>query len=144
MRLQSIALIAIVAIGVAMTVGALFLYQPPPALKIELNPSSPLKVKQGGRFSLDISVRNDPGFRAEAKNVRGELELPGGFIEESLQTSTRQLIFGGISPGDASHYGLTIIVLNTVEVGEYHAKLTVWGANIPTTVIDIEITVLSP
>ncbi len=53
-------------------------------------------------------------------------------------------MFGSISPGDASHYGLTIIVLDTVEVGEYHAKLTVWGANIPAIESDIEITVLAP
>ena len=37
------------------------------------------------------------------------------------------LIFGTISAGDASHYGLTIIALNTVDVGEYSAKLRVWG-----------------
>ena len=145
MRRKSIALIAIVAIAVvATTMGAISLLQSPPELSIELNPSPPINVKQGGEFSIDISVRNKAGlFITEAINVRGELELPEGFIEKALQTSTRQLIFGGINAGDASHYGLTIIALNTVEMGEYHAELTVWGANIPTETIDIEITVLA-
>jgi len=146
MRRQSIAFIAtVIIVIVATTAVALFLFKSPPILSVELNPSSPIEVKQGGEFSLGVAVRNEVGlFRAEAQNVRGKLELPDGFIEESFQTSTRQLIFGGIDAGDASHYGLTIIVLNTVEMGEYHAELTVWGANISTETIDIEITVLSP
>ena len=143
MRRQSVALIAVVVIVLVTVVGVLFLQQSQPTLEIELFPHPPLRVNRGGNFSLGISVRNSPGFKAEAKYVRGELELPEGFIEESLRTRTRQLIFGTISPSDASHYSLTMIVLNTVEVGEYHAKLAIWGANILEKVIDIEITVLS-
>lgn len=145
MKRRSIALIAIVVVAIATTVGVLSSFLPvSPTIKVEVNPPPPLKVKQGGNFSLGISVRNEPGFKAEAKHVRGELELPEGFIEESLRTRVRQLIFGTISPGDASHYGLTIVVSKTVEVGEYHAKLTIWGANIPRKAIDIEIIVLPP
>ncbi len=146
MKQQSIALTAIVAIAVVATTAiAISLFKSPPTLSIELNPSSPIEVKQGKEFSLGISVRNKAGlFLAEAQNVRGELELPEGFIEKTFQNSTRQLNFGGISAGDASHYGLTIIVSNTVEMGEHHAKLTIWGANIPTETIDIGITALSP
>ena len=145
MRRRSIALIATIVIVVATATAVLFLFQSPPTLEIELNSPLPLRVKQEGNVSLEISVRNGPGFfKAQAKHIQGELELPEGFIEESLQTRTRQLIFGTISPEDASHYGLTIIGLSTVEVGEYHAKLTVWGANMPRRVNDIEITVLPP
>jgi hypothetical protein len=102
-------------------------------------------VKKGGNFSLSISVRNVGEFlKPEPKAIQGELQLPNGFIEESLQTNTRQLIFGTISAGDASHYGLTIIALNTVDVGEYSAKLRVWGANVPEKTSDIKIIVLPP
>lgn len=90
-------------------------------------------------------MRNSAGFfKPEPKDIQGKLELPEGFIEESLQTKTCQLMFGTISPGDASHYGLTIIALNSVEIGEHHAKLTVWGANIPEQTSDIKILVLPP
>lgn len=145
MRLQSIALIVIVAIAViATTAVVISLLKSPPTLSIELNPSSSIEVKQGGEVSLSISVRNKAGlFIAEAQNVRGELELPVGFIEKAFQTNTRQLNFGGIDAGDASHYGLTIIASNTVELGLHHAKLTISGANIPTETIDIGIAVLS-
>jgi hypothetical protein len=130
---------------VVAAIGVLFLIWSPPALAIELTPVPPISVKQGGNFSIEISVRNDAGFfKAEAEHVQGELKLPEGFIEESLQTGTRQLLFGSISTGDASHYSLTIIALGTVEVGEYHAKLAVWGANTPTRESEIEITVLAP
>jgi hypothetical protein len=146
MRLQSIALIAVVAIAViATTTVAVSYLKSPPILSIELNPSSPIEAKQGSEFSLGISVRNKAGLLiAEAKNVRGLLELPEGFIEKAFQTNTRQLIFGGIDAGDASHYGLTIIVSNTAEIGEHHARLTISGANIPTETIDIVFTVRSP
>ncbi len=138
---RSIPLIVALAI-VSLVIGALSLPCPAPTLEIELDPPSPLSVRRGESFSLEISVRNDPGLRARAEHVRGELVLPEGFIEESLQTWTRQLIFGDISPGDASHYGLTITALDTVEEGEYHASLTVRGSNIPAEDVDLEITVL--
>ena len=138
-------MIAAIVILVATAIGTFLSLQSSPTLGIELNPLPPLTVKKGGNFSLEISVRNDAGFfKPEAQAIQGELQLPEGFIEESLQTNMRQLIFGTISPGDASHYGLTIIALNTVEVGEYHAKLAVWGANIPEKTSDITILVLPP
>jgi hypothetical protein len=129
-------ILVVVALGVAS------LRLSPAALAIELEPPSPMNALRGSNFSLGISVRNSPGFFvAEAEHVQGELELPEGFIEESLQTRTRQLIFGDISSGDASHYDLIITVLDTVEVGEYHAQLAVWGENVPRTVSDIKIVV---
>jgi hypothetical protein len=137
-------LIAIVAFAVVSIIVVISLLKSSPQLSIELNPSPPITVNQGGEFSIDISVRNKAGlFIAEANNISGELALPEGFIEKALQTSTRQLIFGGISAGDASHYGLAIIVSSIVEMGEYHAELTIKGANIPTETLDIEITVLT-
>ncbi len=144
MRTQSIAAMAIAAIAiVAATTGIISLLKSPPVVSTELNPSS-IEVKQGGESALDVSVRNKAGFFiAEAQNVRGVLELPEGFIEKYFQASTRQLNFGGIDAGDASHYGLTVIASNTVALGLYHAKLTISGANILTETIDIEITVLS-
>jgi uncharacterized membrane protein len=145
MRRRTIVLIAVTIILVATATGIFLLVQSSPALKIELNPLPPLTVKKGGNFSIEISVRNGGGFfKAEAEDIKGELQLPEGFIEESLQTKTRQLIFGAISPGDASHYGLTIIALNSIEEGEYHARLTVWGANVPEEASDIKIMILPP
>ncbi len=145
MRRRTIALIAATAILVATAIGTFLLLQSSPTIKIELNPLPPLTVKKGGNFSLGISVRNGGGFfKAEAEDIKGELQLPEGFIEESLQTNTRQLMFGTISPGDASHYDLTIIALNSVEEGEYHARLTVWGANVPEEASDIKIMILPP
>lgn len=103
MRQRLIALIAIIVIEVAVATTVLFLFQPLSTKKIKLIPSIPIRVKPEGNFSLEISVRNDPGFfKAQAKHIQGELEVPEGFIEESLQTRIRQLIFGTISPGDAS------------------------------------------
>jgi len=135
-------LVATIVILVVVALGVAFLRLPPPALAIELDPLPPMNTMKGGSFSLGISVRNSPGFFvAEAEHVQGELELPEGFIEESLQTRTRQLIFGDISSGDASHYDLIITVLDTVEVGEYHAQLAVWGENVPRTVSNIKIVV---
>jgi len=61
-----------------------------------------------------------------------------------LRTNMRQLVFGTISAGDASHYGLSIIALNTVDVGEYSAELRVWGVDVPERTSDIEIIVLPP
>lgn len=137
-------MIATIAILAVAAIGVIFSIQSPPALAAEVTPVPPIRVKQGENFSLGISVRNGAGFfKPEAEHIQGELKLPEGFIEESLQTGTRQLLFGSISPGDASHYGLTIIVLDTVEVGEYHAKLAVWGANTPTRENEIEIIVLA-
>jgi hypothetical protein len=135
-------LVATIVILVVAAIGVAFLRLSPPALAIELDPLPPMNAMQGGNFSLGISVRNSPGFFvSEAEHVQGELELPEGFIEESLQNRTRQLMFGDISSGDASHYGLTITVLNTVEVGEYHAQLAIWGENVPKIVSDIKIVV---
>ena len=44
-----------------------------------------------------------------------------------------------IGAGDANHYGLVIIVLNIVEIGESHAELTIKDASTPIEKIDIEI-----
>ncbi|MFW9856803.1 MAG: hypothetical protein ACFFFG_17270 [Candidatus Thorarchaeota archaeon] len=123
--------------------GVLYWLQSPTNLQIELNPSSPVSVQSGSSFALEISVRITSGFKPPARHVRGELELPEGFIEDSLQTRTRQLTFGTIWPGDASHYGLTIIVSDTVTLGECQANLTIWGENIPKEVILIQICVNS-
>lgn len=145
MKLHKLILIALIVVAIVILVGAvgvLLGYQAPPTLEIELNPLPPLTVKSGDNFSIDISVRNNPGFKATARHVRGELELPEGFIEESKQNRTRQLIFGTIIPGDASHYGLTIIVSNSIVLGEYHAILTIWGENLPRQAIDIRISVI--
>lgn len=137
-------MVAIVAVIVVAIIVVVSFLKSSPQLSIGLNPSPPITVNQGGEFSIDISVRNKAGhFIAKAHNVRGELELPEGFMEKALQTSTRQLIFGGIEAGEASHFGLTIIVSNIVKTGEYHAELTIKGANIPTETHDIEITVLT-
>lgn len=144
-RRRLIALIAVLTVLVATTTGTFLFFQSPPALEIELNPLPPLTVKKGGNFSFSISARNRGGFFIpEPQHIQGELQLPDGFIEESLQTSTRQLSFGTISSGDASHYGLTIIASNTVDIGEYSAKLKVWGANVPEKTSDIKIIVLPP
>jgi len=138
-------LVAVFAVLVATAIGIFLLLQSSPTLEMELNPLPPLTVKKGGNFPLEVSVRNGRGFfKPEAQDIQGELQLPEGFIEESLQTNTRQLIFGTISPGDASHYGLTIIASNTVDAGDYSAKLTVWGANVPERTTDIKIIVLPP
>ena len=145
MRRRLIALIAVPTVLVATAIGIFLLVEPSPTLEVELNPLPPLTVKKGGSFSLDISVRNGAGLLKPAlQDVRGELQLPTNFIEESLQTNVRQLIFGTISAGDASHYGLTIIASNDVDVGEYSAKFRVWGANVPERSIDIEVIVLPP
>ena len=137
--------IAVLAVLVATVTGIFLFLQSPPALEIELNPPPPLTVKKGGNFSFEISVRNSGGFfKPEPQNIQGELQLPEGFIEESLQTNKRQLIFGTISPGDASHYNLTIIASNSVDAGEYSAKLTVWVANVPEKTSDINIIVPPP
>ena len=100
-------------------------------------------VVRGGNFSIEIAVRNGPGIKAGAEHVQGELTLPEGFLEDSLQTRTRQLLFGNIEAGDASYYVLTITAFDTVEVGEYNAKLVVWGANVPRTETNVEIIVES-
>ena len=145
MKLHKLILITLIVVAIAIlagAVGVLLVYQSPPTLEIELNPLPPLTVKSGEYFSIDISVRNTPGFKVTARHVLGELELPEGFIEESKQNKTRQLIFGTIMPGDASHYGLTIIVSNSIVLGEYHATLTIWGENLPRHAIDIKITVI--
>jgi hypothetical protein len=145
MKRRLIALIAVLAVLVATVIGIFLLLESSPTLEVELNPLPPLTVKRGGNFSLDISVRNGVGFLKPAlQDIRGELQLPTDFIEESLQTNVRQLIFGTISAGDASHYGLTIIASNHVAVGEYSAKFRVWGANVPERSIDIEVIVLPP
>lgn len=138
-------MIAVLAILVATTTGIVLFLQSSPTLEVELNPLPPLTVKEGGNFSLGISVRNGGGFlKPELQDIRGELQLPEGFIEESFQTNTRQLIFGTISAGDASHYSIAIIALNTVDIGEHLAKLRVWGANVPERTIEMEIVVLPP
>jgi hypothetical protein len=138
-------LTVVLAVLVATAIGTFLLLQSSPTLETELNPLPRLTVERGGNFSLEISVRNGGGFfKPEPQGIQGELQLPDGFIEESLQTNTRQLMFGTISPGDASHYGLTIITSNTVDIGEYFAKLTVWGANVPERTSNIEIIVVPP
>lgn len=144
MRRLLVALTALIVVVVAAAIVTFLLLESSPTLEIELTPLPPLTLKKGGNFSLGISVRNMRGFfKPELQNIQGELQLPDGFIEESLQTNTRQLIFGTISAGDASHYGLTIIALNTAEAGEYSAKLTIRGANVPEKTVDIAIIVRS-
>ncbi|MHA2226397.1 MAG: hypothetical protein ACXAC8_14405 [Candidatus Hodarchaeales archaeon] len=143
-REKTVSLIAVVAIVIIMSaVGVFLLFVSPPPLEIEVNPSPPLRVSQGETFSIDITIRIHPGVLALARHVRGELNLPEDFLEESQQARTRQLIFGSIWPGDASHYGLTIIVSDSIAFGIYHATFTIWGENLPITAIDIEITVVA-
>jgi hypothetical protein len=141
-RRRLIVLIVIFAVLLPIAIGILLFFGSSPTLEIELNPVPPLTVTIGENFSVGISVRNVAGFlKPKLINVRGELQLPEGFIDESLQTNTRQLVFGTISPGDASHYGLTIVSSSAVDVGKYFATLTVWGANVPQRALDIEIIV---
>ena len=54
--------IAVLAVLVATVTGIFLFLQSPPTLEIELNPLPPLTVKKGGKFSFEISVRNDGGF----------------------------------------------------------------------------------
>ncbi len=141
-----IVLISVIVIAVIITVSAVFLSGSPAApatIEIQFNPSPPLNVNQGESSSLEIILRNSPGLKAAAEGVEGELVLPDGFVEESLQTQTRQLIFGRIHPGEAGQYTLTIAALNTVEAGEHYAKLTVWGTNIPRQEVNLKIIVNS-
>ena len=112
----------------------------PATLQVELNPSS-LNIQQGEITELNISLRNSAGFRPTAKEVYGQLELPDGFIENPFHTQTRDLIFGTILRGDASHYRLEIIAENDLESGTYYAKFTFWGKNVQTHEIDIELIV---
>jgi hypothetical protein len=112
----------------------------PATLQVELNPSS-LNIQQGERTELNISLRNLAGFRPIAESVYGKLELPDGFIENSLRTQNRYLIFGTILTGDASHERLEILAENDLESGTYYAKFTFWGKNVQTHEIDIEIIV---
>ena len=143
MKRQSIAITAVVISIVAIAIVSFFFYQQQPDLTLEIGPKSPFIVTQGNRFSLDISVRNKPGFRPAAKKVRGEMRLPEGFIEESMQTRTRQLIFGSVPPGDASHYGFEILVSNSTDTGEYSVQIIIWGSNITELVRDIEVVVVA-
>ena len=101
----------------------------PATLQAELNPIS-LNIQQGEIKELNISLRNSAGFRPNAKEVYGQLELPDGFIDVSLHTQTRDLIFGTILRGDASHYRLGILAENSLESGTYYAKFTFWGKNV--------------
>jgi uncharacterized membrane protein len=147
MKRLYIALISVVTVTliIGIGIGIIFLGQAPisqAAIEMELNPSPPLSIKSGEELSFEISLRNTPGFKATAEGVEGLLELPNGFIDKSLNTQTRQFIFGRITPGEGSHYSITIAAANTVEPGEYHAKLTVWGANISTNEVDLKIMVM--
>jgi uncharacterized membrane protein len=114
----------------------------PATLQAELNPNS-LNIKQGETTELNISLRNNAGFRPTAREVYGQLELPEGFIENSLHTQSRDLTFGLIPSGDASHYSLNILAENDLESGTYYAKFTFWGKNVQTHEMDIEIVVNS-
>ncbi len=143
MKRQSLVIMAAVISIFTIALISFFFYQQP-VLLIEIGPMSSIYVKQGNRFSLDISVRNKPGFRSAARKVRGEVRLPEGFIEESMQTRNRELIFGSIPPGDASHYGLETLVSNDTDTGEYSVKISIWGSNIGESEHDIDIVVITP
>ncbi|MDR1992000.1 MAG: hypothetical protein LBQ98_00620 [Nitrososphaerota archaeon] len=125
-----------------------FLYFAPATLQAEINSATidtqqPVSLQQGESTQFTISLRNIAGFRPIAKGVYGQLDLPEGFIENSLQTQTRELAFGLILPGDAGHYGLNISAEDTVKPGSYYAKFTFWGENVQTQEIDIAINVTS-
>ncbi len=146
MRQRWIVLISAVIIVAIITVGIIFFVMSPinPAtLELDLNPPTPLSINQGEKLTLQISLRNNPGFTATAEGVEGELALPDGFIEELLQTQTRQLAFGRIDPGEAGTFALTIAASDTVEAGEYQAKLSFWGTNVPRQEVNLEIIVNS-
>jgi hypothetical protein len=134
----AIVIVIIIAVGTILLSGS---PATPATIDIQFNPSILINVNQGESSSLEIILRNSPGLKAAAEGVEGELVLPDGFIEESLQTQTRQLIFGRIHPGEAGQYTLTIAALNTVEAGEHYAKLTVWGTNIPRQEVNLKIIV---
>ena len=111
------------------------------SLQVELNPVSPLYFQKGTSAQLDISLRHVSGFSVPAKSVTGCLELPDGFIEDSLHTQTRSLLFGSIHSGEGGHYCLKITAEDTVVPGTYHAKLVYWGKNVQTQELDIELIV---
>ena len=93
-RRRLIALIAVLAVLLTTATGIFLLLGSSPTLQIELDPLPPMTVKKGGNFSLTISVRKSAGFfKPELQDIQGELQLADGFIEESLQTNTRQLIY---------------------------------------------------
>jgi uncharacterized membrane protein len=142
LRQRWIVLISAVIIVAIIIAGVIFFVRSPvnPAtLELALNPSPPLNINQGEKITLQISLRNSPGFRAVAEGVKGELLLPDGFIEESFQTQTRQLVFGRIDPGESGNFGLTIVASDTIEAGVYQAKLSFWGTNVPKQEVNLEI-----
>jgi len=140
MRRQII--LSIIVIVIIIGISGIYMYKFTKAsVEVEIYPTPPIEVTAGESFTLEISVRNNPGLHAEAKNVFGELLLPDGFLEEYFNSRERGLIFGDISPGDACHYGLNIKVSSFLKPGEYHAKLIIQGDNIPKETIDITIIV---
>jgi predicted transcriptional regulator len=137
-RIALLTILSVVIIGIAV----LYIYRfSKPSIVVEIYPTPPIMVVVGGEFTLGISIRNNPGLHAEAKSVFGVIKLPEGFLDEYFHSRERRLIFGDISPGDASHYGLNIVVQESVSPGEHHISLVIWGDNVPRESIDIEVMV---
>lgn len=142
MSLKRQIIFLIVVIVFIIGISGIYMYEFTEAsVEVEIYPKPPIEVGAGESFTLGISVRNNPDLHAEAKNVLGELLLPIGFLEKYSNSRERRLIFGDISPGDASHYGLKIKVSSSLKPREYHAKLIIKGDNIPKETIDITIIV---
>jgi len=102
-----------------------------PRVRIELYPLSPWQVRPGDSLEISIGIANDAWLLAWAKNIHVTVLMPKGFTDSRTGTNECELNFFTLHGGDGLGNGLTIIVSNDVQPGNYTITIKVSAENVP-------------